>query len=48
MEILQTNKSRKDNFLTDKCIEKLFEDRMKNEAPDYKWYVGLDDDNLKD
>ena len=20
---------------------------MKNEAPDYKWYVGLDDDNLK-
>lgn len=36
-----------DNFLTDKCIEKLFEDRMKNEAPDYKWYVGLDDDNLK-
>ena len=36
-----------DNFLTDKCIEKLFEDRMKNEAPDYKWYVGLDEDNLK-
>ncbi|MBF0724718.1 hypothetical protein [Enterococcus gallinarum] len=36
-----------DNFLTDKCIEKLFEDRMKNEAPDYKWYAGLNDDNLK-
>ena len=22
-------------------------DRMNNDGPDYKWYVGLDDDHLK-